>query len=362
MTRIPIAGPSITQKEIDYVADAVRSAWYGSANVYHERFERAFAQHCGRKHAVSLPSCTAGLLLALRGVGIGRGDEVIVPDATWIASVAPVVYVGATPVFADIDAKAWCLCPDAFESLITPRTRAAIVVDLYGSMPDWDRLAEIAARHNVALIEDAAEAVGSRWRDRPAGAFGVMSAFSFHGSKTLTTGEGGMLVLDDDDLLDRVMRLRDHGRAPGDAMFFNEEVGWKYKMSAMQAALGLAQLERLDELVEGKRRVFGWYREMLDGWNEGTLKPDVPGLYNSYWMSTVVLDSRLGITKETLIAALSDCGIDSRPFFSPLSGIPAFRDAEQAKVARARNRVAYALTPYGINLPSALGLSRQDVG
>jgi perosamine synthetase len=145
-------------------------------------------------------------------------------------------------------------------------------------------------------------------------------------------------------------------------MFLNEEVGWKYKMSSMQAALGLAQLERLDELVEGKRRVFGWYREMLDGWNEGALNPDVPGLHNSYWMSTVVLDSRLGITKETLIAALSDCGIDSRPFFSPLSGIPAFRDAEQAKVARARNRVAYALTPYGINLPSALGLSRQDVG
>ena len=266
------------------------------------------------------------------------------------------------PVFADIDTRTWGLSPQSFTDAITPRTKAAIVVDLYGSMPDWDELAAIADRHGIHLIEDAAEAVGSRWRDRPAGAFGVMSAFSFHGSKTLTTGEGGMLVLDDDALLDRVWRLRDHGRAPGDTMFLNEEVGWKYKMSSMQAALGLAQLERLDELVEGKRRVFGWYREMLNGWNEATLNPDVPGLYNSYWMSTVVLDSRLGITKETLIPALKTAGIDSRPFFSPLSSLPAFSRTAQASAARARNSVAYALTPYGINLPSALNLSRADVG
>jgi perosamine synthetase len=362
MTRIPVAGPSITQKEVDYVADAVRTAWYGNSNVFHERFERAFAAYCGRRHAVSLPSCTSGLHLALLALGVGPGDEVIVPDATWIASVAPVSYVGATPVFADIDTRTWGLSPRAFAEVITPRTKAAIVVDLYGSMPNWDELAAIADRHGIRLIEDAAEAVGSRWRDRPAGAFGVMSAFSFHGSKTLTTGEGGMLVLDDDALLDRVWRLRDHGRVPGDTMFLNEEVGWKYKMSSMQAALGLAQLERLDELVEGKRRVFGWYREMLNGWNEGTLNPDVPGLYNSYWMSTVVLDSRLGITKEALVPALRNAGIDSRPFFSPLSALPAFCRTAQAEAARARNSVAYALTPFAINLPSALNLSREDVG
>jgi perosamine synthetase len=362
MKRIPVAGPSITQREVDYVTDAVRTAWYGNANVFHDRFERAFAAHCGRRHAVSLPSCTSGLHLALLALGVGPGDEVIVPDATWIASVAPVCYVGATPVFADIDARTWGLSPRSFADLITSRTKAAIVVDLYGSMPDWDELAAIADRHGIRLIEDAAEAVGSRWGDRPAGKFGVMSAFSFHGSKTLTTGEGGMLVLDDDALLERVWRLRDHGRVPGDTMFLNEEVGWKYKMSAMQAALGLAQLERLDELVDGKRRVFGWYREMLNGWNEGTLNPDVSGLYNSYWMSTVVLDSRLGITKEALIPALKNAGIDSRPFFSPLSSLPAFCRTAQAEAARARNSVAYALTPFAINLPSALNLSRADVG
>jgi perosamine synthetase len=361
MSRIPIAGPSITQKEIDYVTDAVKSAWYADANKFHTRFERAFAAHCGRKHAVSLPSCTSGLHLALLALGVGRGDEVIVPDATWIASVAPVVYVGATPIFADIDARTWCLCPDSFESLITPRTKAAIVVDLYGSMPNWDRLAEIAARHGIAIIEDAAEAIGSRWQDRPAGSFGVMSAFSFHGSKTLTTGEGGMLVLDDNGLLDRVMRQRDHGRAPGDTMFFNEELGWKYKMSSMQAALGLAQLERIDELVAGKRRIYGWYREELADWNGGSLNPDVLGLHNSYWMTTVVLNGDAGLTKEAVVLYLRKNGVDARPFFYPLSAIPAFHGTLQAAAARARNVNSYSVTPYGINLPSALVLAQSDV-
>jgi perosamine synthetase len=361
MKHIPLAGPSITQKEIDYVTEAVTSGWYADANKFHARFERAFAAHCGRRYAVSLPSCTSGLHLALLALGIGPGDEVIVPDATWIASVAPVVYVGATPVFADIDVRTWCLCPNAFESLITARTKAAIVVDLYGSMPDWDRLVEIATRHGVALIEDAAEAVGSRWHDRPAGSFGAMSAFSFHGSKTLTTGEGGMLVLDDDDLLDRVLRQRDHGRAPGDTMFFNEEVGWKYKMSAMQAALGLAQLERIDQLVAGKRRIYGWYQEELSDWSGGSLNPDVPGLYNSYWMTTVVLDRRGGVTKEAVVPYLREHGVDARPFFYPLSAIPAFHDSLQAAAARARNVNSNSVAPYGINLPSALMLQRSDV-
>jgi perosamine synthetase len=361
MPRIPIAGPSITQKEIDYVTAAVKSAWYDGANIFHERFEQAFATHCGRRHAVSLPSCTSALHLALLALGVDEGDEVIVPDTTWIASVAPVRYIGATPIFADIDTQTWCLSPEAFEAAITQQTKAAIVVDLYGSMPDWDRLSEIASRRGIVLIEDAAEAVGSRWRERPAGSFGTLSAFSFHGSKTLTTGEGGMLVFDDDQLRARILQLRDHGRVPGDTMFFNEEVAWKYKMSSMQAALGLAQLERLDELVAKKREVFSWYRKQLADWNYAHLNPDVPGLYNSYWMTTVLLDRALGIKKETLVPVLRQKGVDVRPFFYPLSMIPAFRDTPEAKIARERNRNAYSISPYGINLPSALALDEFTV-
>jgi perosamine synthetase len=361
MTRIPVAGPSITQREIDYVSDAVATAWYGDANKYHDRFERAFAAHCGRKHAVSLPSCTSGLHLALLALGVGPGDEVIVPDATWIASAAPITYVGATPVFADIDRTTWCISADTLAACITPRTKAAIVVDLYGGMPDWDALQELAARHGIALIEDAAEAIGSTWKGRPAGAFGAMSTFSFHGSKTLTTGEGGMLVTDDAQLLDRVHRLRDHGRAPGDVMFRNEEVGYKYKMSSMQAALGLAQLERLGELVEGKRRIFGWYREHLSDWNAGRLNPDVAGLYNSYWMSTVVLEPGLSIEKKALFDAMRAENVDVRPFFSPLSDIPAYAGTPAAAAARARNSTALEITRSGINLPSALNLDEAAV-
>lgn len=361
MTRFPVAGPSITDREISYVTQAVKEAWYDNANMFHQRFESAFASHCGRKYAVSLPSCTSGLHLALLALGVGRDDEVIVPDTTWIASVAPVAYVGATPVFADIDDRSWCLSPEAFERAITPRTKAAIVVDLYGSMPNWERLKEIAASRNVVLIEDAAEAIGSLWNGRRAGAFGSMSAFSFHGSKTLTTGEGGMLVLDDDALLERILVARDHGRRPGDIMFFNQEVGYKYKMSSMQAALGLAQLERIDELVGMKRQIFDWYREELSEWNSGWLTPDIEGLYNSYWMVTLILDSHLRIGKETLVTALRDRGVDARPFFHPLSELPAFRNTPQAEIAHSRNLISYAISPYGINLPSALSLTREDV-
>jgi perosamine synthetase len=358
---VPIAGPSITDKEVNYVAEAVRSAWYGNANEFHKRFERAFAVYCGRAHAVALPSCTSALHLALLSLGIGQGDEVIIPDVTWIASAAPVRYVGATPVFADIDAQSWCLSPEAFTDAITPRTKAAIVVDLYGSMPDWDRLSAIARQHGIALIEDAAEAIGSRWKDRPAGSFGVMSAFSFHGSKTVTAGEGGMLLVDDHELLARILKLRDHGRKPGDIMFFNDEVGWKYKMSSMQAALGLAQLERVAELVERKRQNFFWYRDELCEWNQVSLTAEIPGLFNSYWMTTVLLDASLGITKEEVVPRMRARGIDVRPFFYPLSMIPAFRDTPEAARARSRTKIAQSLSPYGINLPSALNLDRITV-
>lgn len=358
---IPIAGPSISDREIAYVTDAVRTGWYGTAGAYVARFERAFAAHTGRSFAVSLPSCTSGLHLALASLGVGPGDEVIVPDCTWIASSAPISYVGATPVFADIDPATWCLSPASFEAAITPRTKAVIVVDLYGHMPDWDAVLAIAERHGVAVIEDAAEATGSTYKARPAGAFGCCAAFSFHGSKTMTTGEGGMLVCDDPAFHDRVQRLRDHGRAPGDVMFFNEEVGFKYKMSALQAALGLAQIERLTELVAMKRRIFGWYYAHLGGSDSLELNPNHASVENSYWMSTALLSPELGLSKEDIIPALKADGVDVRPFFYPLSSIPAYRDTEAARSARNRNQAAYAISRRGINLPSALSLTEEDV-
>ncbi|HEV2881613.1 MAG TPA: DegT/DnrJ/EryC1/StrS family aminotransferase [Pyrinomonadaceae bacterium] len=361
MERILVSGPSITQKEIDYVTDAVTNAWYGNANIYHDRFEKAFADYLGVRYAVSLPSCTSAIHLSLLALGIGEGDEVVVPDATWIASAAPINYVGATPVFADIDRQTWCLSAETLAAAITPRTKAVIVVDLYGNMPNLPALMEVARAHGLPVIEDAAEAAGAEYGGRKAGSFGNTGVFSFHGSKTLTTGEGGMLVTDDEAVFRRVLFLRDHGRKPGDKQFCNTEVAYKYKMSSMQAALGLAQLERIDELIERKREIFAWYTQELESVEEITLNYELPDAKNSYWMVTVVLDRNYGIEKDALQEQLSAEGIDCRPFFHPLSSIPAYAGLPQAEEARGRNRVSYEICPYGINLPSGLNLTRANV-
>lgn len=242
-----------------------------------------------------------------------------------------------------------------------PRTRAVIGVDLYGGMPDWESIRSIAASRKIAVIEDAAEAVGSKYRGAAAGTLGTFGCFSFHGSKTMTTGEGGMLVTANEALWRRVLVLRDHGRAPGDVAFLNSEVGYKYKMSALQAALGTAQLERLHELVSHRRMLFDAYREGFDGFRGVTLNAEPQGLFNSYWMITAVLDPVWGIEKTELGQRLDERGISTRPFFHPLSSLPAFAGELEARRARDRNRVAYELSPRGINLPSASCLSREDV-
>jgi perosamine synthetase len=361
MQRIPVAGPWITDKEIQYVTDAVTNAWYENANIYHERFEKAFAEYVGTKFAVALPTCTSGLHLSLLGMGIKEGDEVIVPDATWIATSAPISYVGATPVFADIDTQTWCLSAESFEACITPRTKAVIPVDLYGGMPDMDTIRAIARHHNIFIIEDAAEALGAEYKGKRAGSLGDTGVFSFHGSKTVTTGEGGMLVTDREDLYRRIQVLRDHGRQPGDRMFWNTEVAYKYKMSSMQAALGLAQLERIEELIQRKREQFTWYQEELAGIDGLTLNKESAHVRNVYWMVTLVVDQKFGLNKTQLMQRLGQEGIDTRPFFHPLSSIPAYEDSEQAHLARQRNKVAYGISPYAINLPSALKLTHEDI-
>jgi len=361
MDRIPVAGPWITKKEIDYVADAAAHAWYENANLYHERFEKAFSHYIGTKYAMALPSCTSAIHLSLLSIGIGKGDEVIVPDLTWIATAAPINYVGANPVFADCDEKTWCISSDAFRECITPRTKAVIPVDLYGNMPEMDAIRDIADHHGIAIIEDAAEAIGSEYHGKRSGSFGDIGVFSFHGSKTMTTGEGGMLVTDRKDLYDRCLVLRDHGRAPGEKMFWNAEVGYKYKMSSMQAALGLAQLERIEELVERKQQIFRYYQEILQSTDGITLNFEPPTTKNSYWMVTAIFDSKFGLSKEDIIQMLKVKGIDSRPFFYPLSSQPAYDSLASAREAEVRNTVSYRISPYGVNLPSAMNMDKEQV-
>jgi perosamine synthetase len=299
--------------------------------------------------------------LALAALGVGPGDEVIAPDVTWIASVAPIVYVGAEPVLVDIDPVTWCLDPDAVESAIGPRTKAIVGVDLYGSTCDWARLQDIADRHGLALIEDAAEALGSVHHGRRAGAFGRVSAFSFHGSKTVVTGEGGMLATDDKDLFDRVLFLRDHGRKPGDRYFLNTEIAFKYRMSGVQAALGVAQMERIDELIAHKRAIFSWYRDRLSGLSGLTLNAEPANTQNSFWMVTIILDPSRGLDKFAMMAELDKRNIDSRPFFSPLSSLPAFDDRPSATRFVTPQDAGKVIAAYGVNLPSGYNMTEDKV-
>lgn len=361
MDRITVSGPWITQKETDYVTDAVTRAWYTNANIYHERFEKAFADYLGVRFSIALPSCTSAIHLSLLALGVGPGDEVIVPDITWIASAAPITYVGATPVFADVDENTWCLSAESFKQVITPGTKAVIPVDLYGNIPDMDKIREIAHKHGIAIIEDAAEAIGSEYKGRKAGSFGDTGVFSFHGSKTLTTGEGGMLVTNCEDVYRRCLFLRDHGRNPGDKMFWNTEIAYKYKMSSMQAALGLAQLERVDELVLRKRQIFSWYKQELFTIEGIILNYEVPETKNTYWMVTILLDQNLGLKKEHLMRLMAEKNVDCRPFFNPLSSLPAYQNFEQAKQAQQRNVISYKISPYGLNLPCGLNMTKKKV-
>ena len=359
--RIPVAGPSITDREPELAAEAARTAWYGNHYAYNARFEQMLADYVGVAHAVSLPHCTSGLHLALAALGVGPGDEVIVPNVTWIASVAPVVYVGAEPVLVDISADTWCIDPDAVEAAIGPKTKAIIGVDLYGSMCDWDRLQAIADRRGLHLIEDSAEALGSSLNGRKAGAFGRVSAFSFHGSKTVATGEGGMLATNDKALFDRVLFLRDHGRTPGDRFFQNSEIAFKYRMSAVQAALGVAQMERIEDLIAHKRAIFRWYRQRLSGLQGVALNAEPAGVVNSYWMVTIVPDASFGLDKFEIMDELNKRNIDSRPFFSRLSDLQAFDDRPASKrFVRADERGA-EIARCGVNLPSGYNMDEAKV-
>ena len=360
LTAIPVAGPWITQREIAAVAYATGNSWFEHASDESSGFEAEFAAVTGRAHAIALPSCTSALHLSLMALGVGPGDEVIVPETTWIATAAPISYLGATPVFADIEPDTWCVSVDDVRDLFTERTKAVIAVDLYGGFPDLLGLEALAANTGVHLIEDSAQAAGAVHAGRPAGSFGATSTFSFHGSKTLTTGEGGMVLCDDDALWERMLFLRDHGRLPGDVSYRSVEVAYKYKMSELQAAMGRVQLDRIEELVTRKRQIFGWYEERLVD-APLTLNVERPGDRNTYWMVTAVLDPTIGITAGRLAEELKKLNIATRPFFSPLSSLGAYDDSPHSARARRRNRVSYELGPRGINLPSALTLNEGQV-
>jgi perosamine synthetase len=354
MTEIFMAGPWITEHEERVVLDAMRN-WYGKKAYYYvETFESEFATYHGRRYALMTPNCTTALHLVLAGLGIADGDEVIAPDCTWVGSVAGITYQRARTVLADIDPIHWCLKPESIERAITPRTKAVIVVDLYGNMPDWDGIREVCERRNIIMIEDSAEALGSQYKGVRAGKFGVASTFSFHRTKTIATGEGGMLLIDDQKLYERCKFLRDHGRAPG--TYYNTEVTFKYMPFNVQAALGYAQFQRIEELVAKKRWIWEGYRERLADVPDILLNPEPEHVVNGVWATALVFGHSHGMTRDKALEEIPKLGLPVRPFFYPLTSLPAF---DREVDGRRNNPVAYDVSSRGINLPCALNLTEE---
>jgi perosamine synthetase len=353
-SRIYYTKPSITDLEIRYATDAATNGWGEHCYDYINRFESLFRKHLGVKHAIATSSATGALHLGMAGLGIGPGDEVILGDINWIASAAPVVYLGANPVLVDILPDTWCVDPAAVEAAITPRTKAILAVHLYGNLCNLDELIKIGKRKGIPVIEDAAEAIGSVWHGQRAGSLGIYGAFSFHGTKTITTGEGGMFVTNDDDLYERILTLSNHGRSRSEKrQFWPETIGYKYKMSNLQAAIGCAQIERVDELIAGKRRVFEYYKDAFSGFPV-IMNPELPGTINGFWMPTLVVDKDVAFDREALLEKFRSEDIDGRVFFWPLSLLPIFDNPRQ-------NPISHAIYNRAINLPSYHDITNEQL-
>ena len=348
--------PSITELEINYVTDAIKNGWGEKCYDYIYKLQDSFKNYLNVKYCLPTSSCTGALHLALASLGVNEGDEVIVPDITWIASVAPVIYLGAKPKFVDILPDTWCINPQKIEKSMSPKTKAIIVVHLYGNLVEMDEILEIAKKYNIAIVEDSAEALGSEYKGIKAGAMGDFGVFSFHGTKTMTTGEGGMLVTNNKNLYEKAMMLNDHGRNPQERkMFWSEKIGYKYKMSNLQAALGCAQLKRIGEIIEKKRQIFKWYKSFLKDIQDLKWNPEAEYVKNSFWMPTVIYDNCSNFRdRYELVQKMIDVNIQVRSFFYPISSLPMFKNNYE-------NKVSYDVSYRGLNLPSYYDLNKSDV-
>lgn len=346
------AGPLIGPREAIYTLDALKVGWNDKSSDYLTAFESKFSSYIGINHAISTSSCTGALHLALLAAGIGPGDEVIVPETTWVATASAVKYVGATPIFADIEPTAWTIDTNSTRSLITSRTKAIMPVHLYGYPANMIELMDLALEHGLFVIEDAAPAIGALVRGEKVGSFGHLAAFSFQGAKMLVTGEGGMLVMNSDELKDKAWQQQDHGRRPG--TFWIETLGRKYKMSNLTAALGLAQLESVETQITQKRRINSWYREFLKDTPGILFQSELPQTKSICWMTSIELLDNTS-SRDGLMEVLKHQGIDSRPVFPAISQYPIWGQSHEA------GQVAKRVGSQALNLPSGVKLNRASV-
>ena len=354
---IPVNEPVITPAAKRYVRQALETGWVSSAGPCIEKFEEAFARVIGVRHAVTVTSGTAALHCALAALGVGPGDEVIVPDFTMIASAFAVLYTGAAPVFVDVEPDTFNLDPSLLKAQMTKRTKAIMPVHIYGHSCDMDPILAFAKEHGIAVLEDAAEAHGALYKGKPCGSLGAVSAFSFYGNKIVTTGEGGMVCTDDDALAKRVRSFKDLSHSPGHR-FLHDAIGYNYRMTNLQAALGLGQLEHLHEFLETKERMARHYGRRLGKILGLRLPMTKDYAKNVHWMYAVLVEEPFGISRDALAAALKSRGIDTRTFFLPCHSQPAIQKRSPSSVAYS---VTERIARQGLYLPSGLAITEVQI-
>jgi perosamine synthetase len=352
MDKIPIAEPLFAGNELKYVSDCVSTGWISSIGKYIRLFEEEFSKFIGTKYGIATSNGTTALHLALVTYGIGRDHEVIVPTLSFIATANCVAYTGAKPVFVDSEPNTWNIDPEKIKEKITDRTKAIIPVHLYGHPADMKPIMDLAEDHSLIVIEDAAEAHGADYRERKVGGSGDVGCFSFFGNKIITTGEGGMITTDNEEIAKKAMMLRDHGMSK-EKRYWHPQIGYNYRMTNMQGAVGLAQTEKIHDYIEIRRKNAGIYNSYLKGIPNITTPPEMEWARNVYWMYSILVDK---IPRDELAKILKEKNIDTRPLFYPIHTQPPYADQNKDEFL-----VAQDLSRRGLSLPSAPTLTKDQI-
>lgn len=350
--KILTAGPSISQKEVEYVMDALKNGWNEDAYSYIRKFEQEFAKYIGVKYARSTSGGTGALWLGLAALGVGAGDEVIIPEITYFACSDVVILLGAKPIFVDVLKDTWCIDPEKLKKSITKKTKAIMPVHIYGNPAEMDEIMEVAKKYNLYIIEDACPAVGTLYKGKKVGSFGDVGTFSFQGAKIMVAGFGGMITTNNEELFTKILYLNNHGE-DFNKKFWQTSVGYSFEMSNISCALGLAQLEKIEEFVTKKRQIFDWYVQRLGSIKGIALNYERKNTRSNFWMTSIILDKDFGVNRDTVRIKMKKAGVDTRPFFYPISMFSMYKEQDTP--------IAHHIGLNGINLPSGLNITEDQV-
>ncbi|MDA0576814.1 MAG: DegT/DnrJ/EryC1/StrS family aminotransferase [Verrucomicrobia bacterium] len=351
--KISFAGPWITQREIDYAVDAVKNGWYETYDLHTKRLEKAVCDYLGVKHAIATHCCTVALHLGCEVLDFKEGDEIICTDFSWVATAHAIAYTGATPVFVDVEPDSWCISADAIRKAITKKTKGIMLVHSFGQLADMDQIMAIAREHDLRVIEDAAPSLGAIYHGQKTGTFGDIGCFSFQGAKIAVSGEGGVLVTNNSPLFERAKLLSSMGRTDSQAVFWSDELGWQYTIGNLSAALALAQVERIEELVQRKRDIFSWYDSRLRDCPQLTVIREKPNCRSNYAYPSILLSENTRTRRDDILKTFRELNIHARPGFPQMSRFPMY-------VQRFQNPHAAAIAQRGISLPSAANTTEED--